>query len=152
MGQNMGARKYENFGKILRICLISAGGIGILLGGSCYLFAEPLLSIYLTDEAAAIGYGVTRMSYICVIYFLCGLMDVMSGVLRGMGCSLSPMVVTVLGVCGFRLAWIYTIFQSFGSFEMLMNIYPITWAVTGIAMLIAYAVIIKKEYRKMIKA
>ena len=143
MGQNMGARKYENFGKIMRICLLSVGGVGILLGGTCYLFARPLLSIYLTNEAAAIGYGVTRMSYICVIYFLCGLMDVMSGVLRGMGCSLSPMVVTVLGVCGFRLAWIYTIFhmEEFHTLEVLYLSYPISWVVTFAALLCVYFVV-----------
>ena len=147
MGQNMGARKYENFGKILRVCLLSVGGIGILLGGSCYLFAEPLLSIYLTNEAAAIGYGITRMSFICVIYFLCGLMDVMSGVLRGMGCSVAPMLVTVLGVCGFRLAWIYTIFQveQFHTLEILYLSYPISWVLTFAALLCVFFVV-KRRY------
>ena len=150
MGQNMGARKHENFGKILRICLISVGGIGLLLGGACYLFARPLLSIYLTNEAAAIGYGVTRMSYICVIYFLCGLMDVMSGVLRGMGCSISPMVVTVLGVCGFRLAWIYTIFhmEEFHTLEVLYLSYPISWVVTFAALLCVYFVVRRRYTTK----
>ncbi len=146
MGQNMGARKYENFGKILRICLLSVGGIGLILGGACYLFARPLLSIYLTNEAAAISYGITRMSFVCVIYFLCGLMDVMSGVLRGMGCSVAPMLVTVLGVCGFRLAWIYTIFrmEQFHTLESLYISYPISWILTFAALLCVFFVVKRK--------
>lgn len=149
-GQNMGARKYENISKILWICLICVGVIGLVLGGVCYLFAEPLLSIYLTDEMDAIVYGVTRMSYVCVVYFLCGLMDVMSGILRGMGASLSPMLVTVIGVCGFRLAWIYTIFQmeQFHSLESLFLSYPISWALTFAALLCCFFILRKRLVRK----
>ena len=69
--------------------------------------------------------------------------------MRGMGHSLLPALVSVLGTCVLRIAWIYTIFQSFGTFEMLMNIYPITWAITGVATIIAFAVISRKEYRGM---
>jgi len=143
MGQNMGARKYENFGKILRICLLSVGTVGIVLGGGCYLFAEQLLSIYLGTEVEAITYGITRMSYVCLTYFLCGLMDVMSGMLRGMGASLVPMLVTVLGVCGMRLGWIFTIFQMEGyhTLPCLYISYPISWIVTFAALLICFLVL-----------
>ena len=143
MGQNMGARKYENFGKILRICLLSVGTVGIVLGGGCYLFAEQLLSIYLGTEVDAITYGITRMSYVCLTYFLCGLMDVMSGMLRGMGASLVPMLVTVLGVCGMRLGWIFTIFQMEGyhTLPCLYISYPISWIVTFAALLTCFLVV-----------
>ena len=142
-GQNMGAGRYENIGKIMRICLICVLIVGVVLGGACYLFAEPLLSIYLKNEPAAIAHGVTRMSYVCVVYFLCGLMDVMSGVLRGMGASLSPMLVTVMGVCGMRLAWIYTIFhtEQFHTLDCLFLSYPISWVLTFAALLCVFFVI-----------
>ena len=150
MGQNTGARKYENFSKILWICLLSVGGVGILLGGGCYLFADSLLSIYITDSAQAVAYGVTRMSFVCVLYFLCGLMDVMSGLLRGMGSSLLPMAVTVLGVCGMRLGWIYTIFrmEQFHTLESLYISYPISWVLTFVALLIGFLVLKKRMMKK----
>jgi Na+-driven multidrug efflux pump len=150
MGQNTGARKYENFSKILWICLLSVGGVGILLGGGCYLFADSLLSIYITDSAQAVAYGVTRMSFVCVLYFLCGLMDVMSGMLRGMGSSLLPMAVTVLGVCGMRLGWIYTIFrmEQFHTLESLYISYPISWVLTFVALLIGFLVLKKRMMKK----
>lgn len=149
-GQNMGARKYENLGKIMHICLLCVGIVGVVLGGSCFLFAEPLLSIYLRDETEAIVYGVTRMGYVCVPYFLCGLMDVMSGVLRGMGASLSPMLVTVIGVCGMRLAWVYTIFrtEAFHTLESLYLSYPISWALTFAALLCCFFVLKKRLLKK----
>ncbi len=136
VGQNVGARKYENLGKILRICLCSVACTGLLLGGLCYLCSEPLLSIYLKDDAEAIVYGVIRMLYVCVPYFLCGLMDVMSGILRGMGASISPMLITVIGICGTRLCWIYTIFrtEAFHTLEMLFLSYSISWALTFLSL------------------
>ena len=147
MGQNTGARKYENFSKILWICLLSVGGVGILLGGGCYLFADSLLSIYITDSAQAVAYGVTRMSFVCVLYFLCGLMDVMSGMLRGMGSSLLPMAVTVLGVCGMRLGWIYTIFQipRFHTPQCLYISYPVSWIVTFLFQIAAFFLVYRKQ-------
>ncbi len=149
MGQNTGARKYENYGKILRVCLLSVGCVGLVLGGGCYLFAENLLSIYITGSPEAIAYGVTRMSFVCVIYFICGLMDVMSGMLRGMGSSLVPMAVTVLGVCGLRLGWIYTIFRvdRFHTLEWLYVSYPISWVLTFAALLIGFLVLKKRMMR-----
>lgn len=149
-GQNIGAGRYENLGKIMRVCLVCVLVVGVTLGGLCYAFAEPLLSIYLTDEPAAIVHGVTRMTYVCVVYFLCGLMDVMSGVLRGMGASLSPMLVTVLGVCGMRLAWIYTIFQvdRFHTLDCLFLSYPISWVLTFAALLCCYFFVRRRLNRK----
>ena len=151
MGQNTGARKYENFGKILWICLLSVGTVGIVLGGGCYLFAEQLLSIYLGTEVDAIAYGITRMSYVCLTYFLCGLMDVMSGMLRGMGASLVPMLVTVLGVCGIRLGWIFTIFQMEGyhTLPCLYISYPISWIVTFAALLICFLVLKRRLAKRV---
>ncbi len=148
-GQNMGAGRYENLGKIMRICLLCVLIVGVTLGGLCYLFAEPLLSIYLTDEPAAIVHGITRMSYVCVVYFLCGLMDVMSGVLRGMGSSVAPMLVTVIGVCGMRLAWIYSVFQmeQFHTLDCLFLSYPISWLLTFAALLCCFFAV-RRRLRK----
>lgn len=68
--------------------------------------------------------------------------------MRGLGYSMTPAVLTVLGSCVFRLIWIYTVFNKFRSFEMLMNVYPVSWVITGIAVLIAYAMVRKKLFKE----
>lgn len=94
--QNMGAKQFGRVNKILFECLCVVSAVGILLGGGAYLLGEQLLSIYTTDPEV-IAYGITRMSYVCATYFLCGLMDVMVGSIRGMGYSIMPMLVSLTG-------------------------------------------------------
>lgn len=142
-GQNYGAKKYDRLNRILFICLGCVAVTGIVTGVGTYLLAKPLLSIYITDSPAAIGYGVLRMTYIALPYFLCGIMDVMTGSIRGIGVSLSPMIITVLGVCVFRVGWIYTIFAmpQFHNLKTLYISYPISWIITFVAELTAFLVI-----------
>ncbi len=142
VGQNTGARKYENIGRIARICLLCVSTVGICAGGLVRLFGQPLLSIYISDEPAAFPYGLIRLTFVCLPYFLCGIMDVMSGTLRGMGSSLVPMIITVCGICGFRLVWIYTVFsmERFHMPEMLFVSYPISWAMTFLVLGVCYFV------------
>lgn len=152
VGQNAGAKKYKRVSKILLICLISVIVVGIVTGGVVYMFAEDLLSIYITDSAEAIGYGIIRMSYICLFYFLCGLMDVSTGALRGLGASVAPMVISVLGVCGIRIAWIYSIFRipKFHTPGCLYSSYLVSWTVTFIIQMIAFYFIFKKHKKAQI--
>lgn len=149
VGQNTGARKYENIGRVARICLLCVSAVGITAGGLARLFGHPLLSVYISDEPDAFRYGLIRLSYVCLPYFLCGIMDVMSGTLRGMGASLVPMILTVCGICGFRLVWIYTIFamERFHTLEMLFVSYPISWAATFFA-LGAFYFVMKRSLKK----
>lgn len=146
-GQNMGAKKYDRVGKIMWISLGCTAVLGLVLGVLTYVFARPLLGIYITDSAEAIELGVVRLFYISVPYFLCGLMDTSTGVIRGMGSSMAPMLITVLGVCGVRLTWIYTIFQlpKFHTLEGLYVAYVISWIVTWIAQMILYFILRKKQ-------
>ena len=115
-----------------------------------YLASPTLLKIYITDSPAAIAEGVLRLSFVCLPYFLCGLMDVMTGILRGMGSSIVPMVITVAGVCGMRIVWIYTIFQApaFHTASCLFVSYPISWILTFIAEFIAFLIIFKRAKDK----
>ena len=131
-GQNFGAKKYERIHRIMGICLLCVGCAGLLTGALAYAFARPLLAVYITDSAEAIGYGVLRMTYVCLPYFLCGLMDVMTGILRGMGSSVATMLITILGVCGFRIGWIYTVFHmpEYHTLSSLYISYPISWFAT----------------------
>ena len=148
-GQNMGARRYDRIRMILWTCLGSVTVVGLIMGGFAYGFGPKLLAIYITDSPEAVSYGMLRLAYMCIPYCLCGMMDVSSGSLRGLGSSFIPMVISVLGICGIRIAWIYTIFQipRFHTIDVLFASYPISWAVTYAAQLFAFLIIFNK-FRK----
>lgn len=148
IGQNAGAGQYERIGKITKICFASVVVVGLVLGGGVCLLAEPLLSIYITDSQEAIGYGVTRLLYVCLPYFICGLMDCSTGALRGLGKSFVPMIISVVGVCGLRVGWVFTVFKSFHTPEILFISYPVTWIVTFLAQLAAFIIVYKKILRE----
>ena len=151
-GQNLGAGKYDRIKKALWICLGFVGTIGAVLGITVCLAAKPLLSIYITDSAEAIACGVKRLIYVCLPYFVCGFMDVSTGALRGMGSSFVPMVISVLGVCGMRVGWIYTVFKKIHTLECLFISYPVSWALTFVCQIIAFAIVYKlKKKRSMLE-
>ena len=108
--QNMGARKYHNLDRVMRNCLLCAVVTGILLGGGAALAGRQLLHFYSSDEAV-IAAGYERLWIICGTYLLCGIMDTLASSLRGLGYSVLPMVVSLIGSCLLRLVWIATIFQ-----------------------------------------
>lgn len=146
IGQNAGARQWNRIRKTLWICLGCVTVVGLTLGSLMYAMGPSLLSIYITDSPEAIAYGMIRLGYICLPYFLCGLMDVTTGALRGLGASFTPMLICVLGVCGLRIGWIYTIFQvpSFHTPQCLYSSYAISWAVTFLCELVALLSVFKK--------
>ncbi len=146
-GQNLGAMKYKRIGKILLICEISVIAVGAVFGNLMYLFSDKLLLLY-TDSAEAMQVATLRMSIICTGYFLCGMMDVIVGSLRGLGYSVMPMFVSLTGACLFRIIWIATIFRKINTLECLYWSYPISWTVTFAAHLICFIVI----YRKLLKS
>lgn len=149
-GQNVGAGNYKRVWRIFWLCLASVSVVGLFAGTLAFSFGKPLLSIYINDSAEAITYGILRMSYICLPYFLCGIMDVSTGALRGMGASMVPMIISVLGVCGIRILWISTIFQipAFHSPASLYISYPISWIITFLCQLVAFLYIYKRQARR----
>ena len=144
--QNMGAKKYKRVDKILIECLVIVMIVGIVMGGGAYLIGTSLLSIYSSDPQV-ISYGLLRMSLICVPYFLCGMMDVFVGSLRGMGYSVMPMLVSLTGACLFRIVWIFTIFATNRSLFVLYFSYPVSWALTATAHLICYMIVRRKVFK-----
>lgn len=155
VGQNTGARNYKRIGQIYGYCVLMATVVGVVLGGAVRLFGEPLLSIYVKDSADAIRDGLIRLSYVCLPYFLCGIMDVANGCVRGMGLSFSSMLVTILGVCGFRILWIFTVFRlpEYHSLACLFVSYPISWSFTFLAVsAIFFAVLHHRKKRARAEA
>lgn len=133
--QNIGARKYERIPKIIVQCFLTVIVIGLVLGNLASIFGKQLIGIYSSDPEVIV-YGVQRLKVICTVYFLCGMMDVAVGFLRGMGYAIMPMLVSLTGACGLRVLWIFTIFQWKHTLNVLYLSYPVTWSVTLAAHLV----------------
>ncbi len=134
IGQNIGAGKYERIKRVSLLCVGMVTVIGLLLGGSLALFGDKLLLIYASGENrnAIIEAGVHRLSVIASAYFLCGLMDVGCGILRGMGRAVQPMIVALLGSCVFRIVWVQAVCPLYPDNIMVLYIsYPISWILTA---------------------
>lgn len=149
--QNYGAKQFERIDRILLHCLMIVTVVGLVLGGGAYLFGETLLGIYSSSQEV-IGYGLIRLSIICTSYFLCGIMDVFVGSLRGIGYSIMPMIVSLSGACLLRVIWIFTIFQAEHTQFILYISYPISWVVTSLVHMICYLAVRKKAFAKAMKA
>ena len=141
--QNFGAGKFKRIKKVLINCLIIVAITGLVLGNSAYFFGKFLLSAY-NNEAEVISYGLIRLSIISTMYFLCGLMDVMVGAMRGIGYSILPMIVSLVGACGLRIVWIYTVFVKFRTLNILFISYPVTWTITFLSHLVCYYIVTRK--------
>ncbi len=146
--QNFGAKKPERMVRSNRYCLLLVSVVGLLLGSLFFVFGKPLLSIY-TNNPHVIQHGIDRMRMVGLPYFLCGLMEVMTGHLRGMGFSLVPAIVSLLGACGFRIVWIVTVFAASPSVSMLYLCYPISWILTFGAHAITAHVVRKKRFTRL---
>ena len=149
-GQNYGAGRYKRLHKVLFECLGLVTFVGLVLGGGAYLFGRPLLHIY-TDSAMVITFGLQRMEIICLTYFLCGWMDTIVGVMRGMGYGIMPMLVSLVGSCLFRILWVQTIFQVYHTLPMLYVSWPITWVITFLMHVVCYCGIWVKHRKDFVE-
>lgn len=134
-GQHIGAKKYKRLKYITLMNLLCVTVVGGILGLGMFALAHPLLSIYSPGKEDIIAYGVMRLQYVAAPYLLCGIMNVLSGILRGMGYSISSMLITLSCVCGFRILWVYTYFISHHTLEALLVSYPISWAICFVVQL-----------------
>lgn len=139
-GQNIGARKPERIGRILWTCQAAVMVIGLVFSLLIHLVGAQLLGIYSSD-AQVVDMGMRRLELMMKTYFLCGMMDTFVGVIRGMGNSLLPMIVSTLGACVFRIVWVYTVFAADRTLSVLYISYPISWAITAMAHFVCYLVI-----------
>ena len=160
-GQHVGAKKYDRIPRILFCALGCVIVTGLILGWAAYIFGHQLLSIY-SESPEVIEAGINRVKVICTTYAFCGMMDVMVGMMRGLGYSTVPMIVSLLGACGLRILWLATVFQvqefqtPFGiiNFHTPFGIYisyPISWAITFLAHVGCYCVIwhmVRKKLKK----
>jgi len=143
-GQNMGARKYERIGSIMKKCMILVSVVGGGMGLICCLFSNGMINIYANGDPEVIFWGVQRLRIVTSLYLLMGLSDTVVGTMRGMGNSTLPMIISVFGICAFRILWLYTAFARVPTFAMLLVGYPVSWAVTLIGQLICYLLMKKR--------
>lgn len=147
--QNVGAGKYERINKILYTAQICVIVVGLLLGNSALFFGRQLLSVY-SGSSEVIDAGMKRLNIIARTYALCGMMDVMVGALRGLGYSVMPMIVSLIGACGLRLLWIFTFFrmERFHNVASLYLTYTWSWIITLSAHVICWLIVRRKLGRQ----
>ena len=146
-GQNYGAGKCDRVDKIALYCTAFAVGSGLILGNLVYFAGPQLISIYSPGDPAVVEAGMIRMGMIARTYALCGVMEAMVGVLRGLGHSIGPMVVSLFGSCVLRLIWMVTVFPAVATPGILFLAFPVTWIITGGCHLIFFWRVRKKCYR-----
>ncbi len=146
IGQNIGAKKYSRINKIVLNCLSCVVVVGVTMSALMVIFGENLLGIYNSDPEV-ISYGMIRIYYIVIPYFVCGIMDVMMGTLRGMGYSLVPTMVSLVGTCLMRVVWVMVIFAQNPTLETLFPVYLVSWTATT-SFLTIYFFIVKRKLPK----
>ncbi len=157
-GQNFGANNFKRIKTVAFECIGIVFCVGFGMGVLAKIFSSQLLGIY-TDNPQEVAFGIVRMNVICLTYFTCGLMDVMVGMLRGIGRSLIPTIDSILCVCGFRILWIYTYFASFkatgaSTEDCLMVLYisyPISWVIAALIHSLCFVVFFKIAKKRAAK-
>ncbi len=148
VSQNYGAANSKRIDKSIRITAAITFVIGVIMGGLFCLFSKQLISLY-NNDPATVEAGAERMYWVCSMYFLCGLMDLLSSAQRGLGRSTTSMLVSLMGAAVFRIVWIYTVFGMYHTEICLYLSYPISWLLTDIVHFICLMHTRKTEYKKL---
>ena len=144
--QNYGVRKFKRIDKVLVDCAILSIIVSVVIGGGSYLLGHQILGIY-TKQEDVIQCGMEILSISTIPYFLCGLMDMIPGSMRGVGYSAVPMLLSIIGTVGTRLVWIYGVFPEHRSLYVLFMSYPVSWGLT-IVMQAICLVFVRRKIRK----
>ncbi len=145
-GQNMGAHNFDRIKRGVRTCLLSVTVIGLVMGNLAVIFGEEILGIY-SSSPQIIAAARERLLVIGASYFTCGIMDVVANSIRGMGYSFLPMIVTLLGACGLRLIYLFTVFRTDAvySYQNIFLSYPLSWVVTFTILMCTFVSVLKKN-------
>jgi len=145
--QNYGVGKLKRMDKVLRDCVILSISIAAVLGGLAYCFGPQILTVY-TSDPKVINCGMEILAYTSITYFLCGIMDLFPGALRGMGYSAVPMVLSVIGTVGTRIVWVFGIFPNHRSLSVLFVSYPVSWIITIVLQVVCFYFVRKRVHQK----
>ena len=144
--QNFGAGQYRRIRKIYFNCIGTSAAIAVIFGIALWFFGPQILTVFSTD-AEVIELGMIRLRLFAVTYIINSALDVTTGQMRGLGKSVIPMIVTMVGVCGLRILWVFTVFPQHRSLFMLYFSYPVSWFITGSVLVVMYAI----TFRKILK-
>lgn len=143
--QNYGVHKWKRMDNVLKNCIILSVSVMLVMGVAVYLLGEPILHIY-TSDPEVVACGMDILLYTTVTYFLCGLMDLFPGAMRGMGYSFVPMILSIIGTVGTRIVWIYMIFPVYRSLDLLFVSYPVSWLLTIVMQVICFRFVRKRIF------
>ena len=149
VSQNYGAGDLKRATKCAKYSILLTTGIGIVLGLTTFLCGDLLMSVFISGNDAALQFARQRYMITFPIYFLAGIMSVLPGVIRGFGSSLPPSIISLVGACGFRIVWVFTVFKAYPHMSVLFLAHPITWVITNIALLINLIIVYKKAKRRI---
>ena len=145
-GQNLGAGKYDRCRRVFRLCMTYTLVLTGLFGLVTVIWRAPFASIF-TADSMVIEYASIRMMIVMSTKFLTTVYEIPGSAMQGMGHSFTPAILTVFGTCIFRLLWVWSVCRIFPAFEVLLLVYPVSWVITGTAVLIAYYAVRKKVLR-----
>ena len=146
VSQNLGAGNLERVRKSVRASLVVVTVVGLAVSGLVLLFRRPLCGI-MTDKEEVLAFAMLRLYYVATPYFLCGIMDVMSNSVRGLGYSTLAMTISLLGSCVFRIVWLNTIYWINPVLDMVYVVYPVSWALTALIFIVLYFPLLKRTKR-----
>lgn len=153
--QNVGAKKLQRVKRILYASLLAVVCVGVIMSGIIFLLHKPLLGLYgvkaATDDAMAkmaFDTAITRFRFILIPYFLFGVMDVCAGVLRGMGKAIVSTVISLVGICLFRVVWLLTVFPAKQTLEVIFVSYPVSWVLSEIVMFTMIQILLRRMLKK----
>ena len=146
--QNYGAKKANRLRPILFNAILVVFIIWIFIGGLLFIFREPFLYMF-TNDKEAVDYALIKTTLFIPSFILGGIMDVSTNALRGLKYSTLPMIVSIMGACGLRVLWVYTVFAHFGTLLSLYISYPISWLLISSVNLILYYFVSKKVIKKI---
>lgn len=146
--QNYGARKFERIKNTILVCMVYVASLWAIQAVITFFFSELLIGVYAPDDPAVLEMGLRKFAVLGYSYGLLGLMNIMSGALRGMGASFMNMITSIVGVCGIRILWIMTAFKAIGTFESLFVCYPLSWLGTMLLHSVVFLAVFRKEKRK----
>lgn len=152
VSQNYGAGDMKRATDSVKYSLLMTIAIGLFLGLTMYFTGDQIMAIFISDgNTVAMEYARQRYSITYPAYFLAGIMSVLPGVIRGFGSSLPPSIISLLGACGIRIVWVFTIFRMFPTMTVLYLVHPITWVITNTALIINFVIVYKIAKKRIEK-
>ena len=148
--QNYGAGNHKRCKSVFKICMMLSVVFSAVANLLISWRAEAFLSLFTTD-AEVMKYAVERVHYVLTIQFIASSYEISGSAMRGLGYSLTPMLLTVIGTCVLRLVWVYTVNVHYHTFKVLLIVYPITWVVTGALVMGAYYMVQRRVFAERVR-